>query len=92
MKHIEVEVIVEVVEKEANGPSVVGTSDMEEEGTAQTHEATEEEVQPTLNVADIVNTCIHLNFISNNILNSSKSPLMTKSPTPTPPQSPKPLS
>lgn len=38
----------------------------------------------------LLKTNIHLNSILNNYLNSSNYPLMTKSPTPTPPQSPKP--
>lgn len=73
------------MEKGSEGPSIVDTFDMAEEVAAQTHEATEEEVQPT---SDTVNTCIHLNSILDAILNSSYSPLMTKSPTPTPHQSP----
>lgn len=50
------------------------------------------EFLPTLDVADTVNTCIHMNSSSNNSLTSSNSHLMTKSPIQTLPQSPKPLS
>lgn len=74
------------------GPSVIGTSDLEEEDAAQTHETTKKKVLPTSAFAEDVNTGIHLNLISNNNLTSSNFPLMKKSPTPTPPQSPKPLS
>lgn len=89
-KQVEDEVVEEGVEDK--GPSGVGTSDMGEEAVAQTHEATKKEVLLTSNVVVTVDICIHLNSILNNILNSSNSSLMTKSPIPIPPQSLKPLS
>lgn len=77
----------EGLEKEAGNPSIVGTSELTEEVATQTHMITENEVLHTSVVKDVVNTCIHLNLISDDNLNSYISPLMTKYHTPTPPQS-----
>lgn len=82
----------EVLEMEAERPSVVGTSDLAEKVATQSHEIIEKEVLPTSVIVDAVNTSIDLNLISDDDLNSSNSPFMTKYPTPTPPQSPKSLS
>lgn len=92
LKQVKAEVVEKDMDKEVKGSSVVDTSDLEKEVVAQTYEANEEEIQPTSIVVNTVNTCIHLNSMSDNILNSSNSPIMTKSTTPTSPQSPKPLS
>lgn len=90
LKQVEAEVEAKVMKKETYGPSDVGIFVVSKEVVAHTLEANEEEVQHASDAAETVNTCIHLNFISDNNLNSSISPLMTKLPTPTPPQSPKP--
>lgn len=71
--------IVEALHKkvEVEGPSDVGTFDLVEEFAAQTHVTTKKEVLPTPAVADVVNTCIHLNLILANNINPSNSALMT---------------
>lgn len=90
LKKVEDEVEAEDVEKKVEGPSDVGTFVVPEEVVAQTLETIEEEEQPASDVVEFVSTCNDLNSISDNILNSSNSPPMTKPSTLTPPQSPKP--
>lgn len=63
---------------------------MSEEVVAKTLETIEEEDQLASYAAETINTSNHLNSIVDNNLNSSNSPIMTKLPIPTPPQSPKP--
>lgn len=74
--------------KEAKGTSDIGTSLMPEQTITQDLETIEEEEKPALDATETNHTCNHLNSISDNILNSYMSPLITKSPTPTPPNYP----
>lgn len=69
------------MEKKDEGYFNVGTSVVSEEDAASTIKTIEEEDQPASDVVETVNTCNHLNSISDNNLNSPDSPIMTKSPT-----------
>lgn len=71
---------------------VVSTFDLVEEAATRTREIAEKEALPTSAVTNSMNICIHLNLIFDNHLKIFISPLMTKSPTPTPFESPKSLS
>lgn len=82
----------DVTEKEVGGPSNVGTFVVSEEVARHTLETIEEEDQHALDATEFISTSNHLDSILDNTLNSPNSTLMTKSPTITTPQSPKPSS
>ncbi|CAI8602002.1 unnamed protein product [Vicia faba] len=69
------------------GSSEFGVSLVPKEVTTHALETIVEECQVASNVVEIFLTGNPLNFVSDNVLNSSISPLLTKLATPTPPQS-----
>lgn len=93
MEHLSiVEVLLKQVEAKVEAeiiPTVytseVGASLVLEKATTQAFGTIIEEEQDALYDVETIHTGNHVSFMSDNILNSSMSPLMTKSPTPTPP-------
>ncbi|CAI8596658.1 unnamed protein product [Vicia faba] len=87
-KKVEGKTVVEVVLKDVEGILGARVVLVSEKVASHALETIMEEEHVVPEVAKANDTSIPMNLVSDNVLDSSNSPLMRKSPTPTPPQSP----